>query len=117
MLLRLRQELKQVMPDPAVIPSLPTLEKLEYLSAIVAEGHRITTGVLHRLPRISPHHPIVYGDWEIPAGWPVGMSSIYMHFNEDIFPSPQEFDPDRFLGEGGQKRKKYLVPFGKGTRR
>ncbi|KAK4496736.1 hypothetical protein PRZ48_012719 [Zasmidium cellare] len=114
---RLQQELEEAMPDPDVMVPLATLEKLEYLNAVVAEGHRLSHGVVHRLQRISPYTPIHYGDWAIPAGWPVGMSPLYVHVNEEIFPSPHEFNPERFLGEDGQRRKKYVVSFSRVTRR
>lgn len=99
------------------LPSLAALEKLEYLSAVIAEGHRLSHGIVHRMPRGSPYNPIKYGDWTIPVNVPVGMSPIFTHLNEDIFPSPHEFHPERFLGEEGQERKMYLIPFGRGTRR
>ncbi|KAF2160316.1 hypothetical protein M409DRAFT_70493 [Zasmidium cellare ATCC 36951] len=114
---KLQQELNEAIPDPSTLAPLASLEKLEYLNAVVAEGHRLSHGVVHRMPRISPYTPIKYGDWTIPAGLPVGMSALHIHLNEEIFPSPNEFQPERFLGEEGQKRKKYVVPFSKGTRR
>lgn len=40
-----------------------------------------------------------------------------MHRNESIFPSPEKFDPERWLDPlTVRTREKYLVPFGKGSR-
>lgn len=44
------------------------------------------------------------------------MSILHMHTHPSIFPSPHIFDPSRFLGPEGFRLKRYLVPYGKGTR-
>jgi cytochrome P450 len=64
---RLRDELLK-----ANITSTTDLEKLPYLNAVIQEGLRLSFGVSHRLPRISPIAPMRFIDgtkvWEIPAG-------------------------------------------------
>lgn len=99
------------------------LEKLPYLNAIVNETHRLTYGVPHRLMRISPTKPILFKSdtnttWTIPPGTPVGMSSLSMHDNSSIFPSPHAFLPERWLESEEKKREleKALVPFSRGSR-
>ena len=59
-----------------------------------------------------------FGEWVIPRGMIVGMSQPMIHFNGDIFPDPQRFDPERWLkGEEESKRlEKYLVSFSRGAR-
>lgn len=44
------------------------------------------------------------------------MSILHMHTHPSIFPSPNIFDPSRFLGPEGLRLKRYLVPYSKGTR-
>lgn len=49
------------------------------------------------------------------------MTPIHLHHNASIFPHPSEFKPERWLlpGDGTQinnSLKRYLVPFGRGTR-
>ncbi|KAJ0349027.1 hypothetical protein KNSL1_005073 [Colletotrichum chrysophilum] len=39
-----------------------------------------------------------------------------IHDNPDIFPEPQRFIPERWLGENGWELEKWFVPFSKGTR-
>jgi cytochrome P450 len=36
--------------------------------------------------------------------------------NEDIFPDPLKFDPERWLGEDSSALEKWLVAFSKGRR-
>lgn len=45
------------------------------------------------------------------------LSVLRIHLNEEILLSPHQFNPDSFLEKDGQKKKKYLVPFSRGTRR
>ncbi|KAE9963141.1 hypothetical protein BLS_009608 [Venturia inaequalis] len=105
------------------------LSNLPYLSAIVSEGLRLSFGVSHRLQRISPHVPLQYKDWTIPAGVPVSMTQMFIMQDPSIFPRPKEFIPERWLEprhRGDQFRdygfpeprlaKKFLVPFSRGLR-
>ena len=112
----LKAELEQAMPDND-LPSQQILEQLPYLNAVVHEGYRISYGVTHRLQRVSPDAALIYHDYVIPAGTPVGMTSILMHENPKYFPDPKAFKPQRWLNPGEQTRLgKYLVNFSKGTR-
>ena len=114
---KLKDELNSAMPSDGSLPPVSKLEPLPYLSAVVSEGFRKSYGVTQRLPRVSPDAPLIYKDWVIPAGTPVGMTSIFMHDNPQYFPNPEVFDPDRWLENDSQRRLgKYLVNFSKGTR-
>ena len=97
--------------------TLIQLEQLPYLNAVATEGLRIAYGVTHRLMRVAPDEAIKYKGWAIPAGTPVGMSSLLMHDNPTIFPEPRNFVPGRWLDPADRrKNEKYLVTFSKGTR-
>jgi cytochrome P450 len=114
---KLKEELKSAMPIDGSLPPLSKLEQLPYLSAVILEGFRKSYGVTQRLPRVSPDAPLIYKDWVIPAGTPVGMTSIFMHDNPQYFPNPEMFDVDRWLKADSERRlEKYLVNFSKGTR-
>jgi cytochrome P450 len=52
---KLREELLTVYPDPGDPPSLPVLERLPYLTAVIYESLRLSYGTASRLPRV-PHH-------------------------------------------------------------
>lgn len=66
---RLRDELREVMADwPRRVPSWVELEKVPYLQAVIKESLRLSYGVMHRLPRISPDLRIQYGGLIIPPG-------------------------------------------------
>ncbi|KAI4248152.1 MAG: hypothetical protein L6R40_001241 [Gallowayella cf. fulva] len=103
---------------------------------------KVSCGVSHRLQRISPDTDLTYQEWSIPKGvsplaslphpsrpypspapfmltyfqTPVGMTSVLMHNNTDLFPNPHTFDPERWLQPDSARLRKYIVPFSKGSR-
>lgn len=114
----LRTELITALPDPTLPPTLQKVEQLPWLSAVINEGLRLSNGVSTRLARVSPVEPMKFQDWEIPAGVPVGMTSILMHQNERVWgPDPMRFFPERWLDPGEARRlDRYMVAFTKGSR-
>ncbi|KAL8676784.1 MAG: hypothetical protein Q9186_006732 [Xanthomendoza sp. 1 TL-2023] len=95
-------------------PKWAQLEQLPYLSAVITEGLRIGYGVSHRMQRLFPDTVLQYGDYAIPTMTPVSMTSVLIHDNPSLFPSPRSFKPERFIENPGLKR--YLIPFSRGTR-
>ena len=114
--LQLFQELKTAMPNPHKTPPLQDLERLPYLTAVILEGLRLADNSSHRLLRSFPDTALIYSGMTIPPATIVSMTPIHLHHNPDIFPCPSEFRPERWLGDTTQKLRRYLVPFGKGTR-
>ncbi|KAJ5206527.1 Cytochrome P450 E-class group I [Penicillium cf. griseofulvum] len=111
----LRDELSRLDPDGTA--TLVEYEAIPYLTSVMLEGLRITNAVGTRLQRSSPAQAMTYKDWVIPPGTHVGMTSLFMHHNEDIFPDSQSFIPERWIDPAQRKAlEKYLVPFSKGSR-
>ncbi|KAK0377483.1 hypothetical protein CLIM01_05145 [Colletotrichum limetticola] len=100
------------------------LEQKPYLWAVIHESLRMMPGVSHRSARIAREEDLVYRtrdgkkEWLIPRGTPVGMTSMINHWNEELFPNPGEFIPERWLidGKPNHKLEKFLLAFGKGSR-
>ncbi|KAL6229443.1 hypothetical protein BDW75DRAFT_245730 [Aspergillus navahoensis] len=100
------------------MPDTTHLERLPYLSACIKEGLRMSYGVTHRLQLIA-EEPLICSGVTIPAGTPVGMTSIFMHDSPAVFPEPREFRPERWLEtdvETVQAMNRHFVPFSKGSR-
>jgi cytochrome P450 len=55
------------------------------------------------------------GKWTLPKGQMVIASLFLVHDNEDLWPDPRRFDPDRFVGERPDNVS--WIPFGGGARR
>ena len=55
------------------------------------------------------------GEWAIPRGYSIVVSISQIHANADVFPEPERFDPQRYIGT---KPPTFAwIPFGGGTRR
>lgn len=103
-------------------PSMEDLADLPYLNAVFLEGTRLMFGLARRIFRVAPDDPIVYHKkkegkaYVIPPGWNVGISSLAVHGNEDIFPNPFTFRPERWLLEDGvtmnKELRRYHMAFG-----
>ncbi|KAL8379092.1 hypothetical protein RB599_008759 [Gaeumannomyces hyphopodioides] len=125
-LARLQQDLEGMAPETL---KWIELEKRPYLWAVVNEGLRLMPGVALRSARIARDEDLVYksrdggADWVIPRGTPVSMTPWINHCDENLYPDPESFRPDRWLlgnGEGGVKPnhelQKKLISFGRGSR-
>ncbi|KAK4222262.1 cytochrome P450 [Podospora fimiseda] len=114
----LEAELRDVMSDwPTRVPTWTTLEQLPLLQAIIKESLRLSYGVMHRLPRVSPDVSIQYKGYTIPPGVAVGMSAYLQHSDAEVFPSPDKFIPERwFAGNVTPAMNKSYVPFCRGSR-
>lgn len=115
---KLVAELEGRFPDRYAELPFVELEKLPYLNAVVKEGLRLSFGVVGRLPRVVPSPGVKVGDYFLPAGTVVGMSSWLMHRDPNVFKDPMKFDPERWLKSAEEYRRldHNMVPFGRGTR-
>ncbi|KAI1767418.1 cytochrome P450 family protein [Hypoxylon sp. FL1150] len=102
--------------------TLVQLEQLPYLNGVIQEAHRLAFGLTGRNARVSPDQPITYTDkstgraYILPPGTSISTSTLLVHANENIFPNPFVFDPERWLGLAGAARRKYQLTFSKGPR-
>ncbi|KAL0779176.1 hypothetical protein CaCOL14_003660 [Colletotrichum acutatum] len=117
---RLVEELDAAIPDKNVLPTIQTLEKIEYLTACVKEGIRFASAVPSRLPRMVPYgtsEPFIVDGKIVPPGTIVSMSAHTMHSSVDLWgPDARCFNPDRWLGPEAKSLEQYQVAFGKGAR-
>ncbi|RYP22145.1 hypothetical protein DL767_009119 [Monosporascus sp. MG133] len=119
---RLRAELASIKARFAHVSEvedleLKTLEQLPYLTSILMEGLRLSPAIATRMARVAPDRDIFYREWRIPAGTPVGMTTILMHTDETIYPEPRRFNPDRWMDSDARKKvDKAFAPFSRGTR-
>jgi len=102
---------------------LRTLEQLPYMTSIIMEGLRLSPAIASRSARIAPDRDLFYSDrsgsvkWRIPAGTPVGMTTLLMHTDPTLYPEPMSFNPDRWMDlEFRKAASKTYAPFSKGTR-
>ncbi|KAI0181144.1 cytochrome P450 [Hypoxylon sp. FL1284] len=100
------------------------LEQRPYLWGLIHEALRFTPGISHRSARIARSEDLVYqskdGSYQcvVPRGTPIGMTSVINHWNEELFPDPDHFMPERWIvnGQPNYALEKFLISFGKGSR-
>jgi cytochrome P450 len=108
---KLRSELQAVAGADRLAPE--HVARLEYLDAVLKESARLTpvaTGVIRRLQR-----PARIGGRDLPAGINVSLSIYGIHHRADLWPDPERFHPDRFVG--ARPAPHTYFPFGGGVRR
>ncbi len=108
---RLQAERRQVAGDGPV--ELEHLPKLEYLDAVIKESARLTPVATQTLRRLKV--PMRIGEWDLPAGVNVSAGIYTTHHRADLWPDPERFDPDRFVGT--RPSPYTFFPFGGGERR
>lgn len=110
-LAKLRAEITRVVGDgPIEAQHLP---QLEYLDAVVKETGRLTPVVTNVVRRL--HVPARVGGLDLPAGVSVSACIYGTHHRADIWPDPERFHPERFLGV--RPSPNTFFPFGGGVRR
>ena len=100
---------------------------LERLRAAVRSGQNAAEHVEATITEAMRSRPVIpmtgrrvavpwrLGDYGVPAGTPIAISILLVHHREDVYPEPDAFLPERWLG-----RKPGIyewLPFGGGTRR
>jgi cytochrome P450 len=89
-----------------------------------AGGKALREATIHEVQRMRPvvsfagRHtmkPFEVGGYRIPPGHLIGLSAGLTHYDPDLFPHPDRFDPDRFLDT--RPGTYSWIPFGGGRRR
>jgi cytochrome P450 len=86
-----------------------------YVDAVVKESLRLRP-VIPGVGRVVRGEPFVLNGYVIPPGVEINPSIRVIHRRADLYPEPDAFRPERFLGEDPPDTYTW-VPFGGGTRR
>ena len=96
------------------LPSPDRVPKLEYLDAVIKETQRfrpiMPIGGSRRVKA-----PFAVGGYMIPPGATLTNCMYLLHRRSDIYPEPEQFRPERFLGKNVDPNE--WTPFGGGVRR
>ncbi|KAF9025638.1 hypothetical protein BDZ89DRAFT_1161644 [Hymenopellis radicata] len=109
---KLLLELRDAWPEKDSPFSYEMAEKLPYLTGVIKECLRLSTGIPMALPRVVTETTVIDGIC-VPAGTVVGVGAPFVLNNPALFPNPSEFKPERWTQANLDK---YLVSFSKGPR-
>ncbi|KAI9431914.1 putative P450 monooxygenase [Lactarius indigo] len=112
---RLVNELRTAWPVLEEVPRYEVFEKLPYLTAVVKEGLRMFPGGA-ALPRVVPPEGATIGGTFVPGGTVVSQWFLCVLRSPAVFPDPDTFIPERWLGEDAKTLESSLVSFSKGPR-
>ena len=111
---KVQQKLRWELNSLEEYKNYQTIDNLHYLNAVISETLRIypvTAGTFARIPN-KPSSILGYklesNDW-------LSISIFALHHRQDLYPSPRQFMPERFL-ERTYSPYEY-IPFGGGNRR
>ncbi|KAI1455345.1 cytochrome P450 [Annulohypoxylon moriforme] len=120
---KLSHEIRSTFESDEEIRSGPKLASCTYLRACIDESLRISPpvgGTLWREAATSPdNEPLIIDGHVIPPGTQFGVNMYTIHHNEEYFPDPFAFKPERWiLGEEESKRTRRdaFSPFSIGYR-
>jgi cytochrome P450 family 138 len=86
----------------------------ELRQATILEVQRARTVIDFAARRVNPE-VFQLGEWVIPRGDSIIVCIGQIHCNPDVFPDPERFDPQRYIGTKPSALS--WIPFGGGTRR
>jgi cytochrome P450 len=109
---RLREELSNLEPKVEVT-------EVKFLDYVIKESLRLHPPVIGSLDRITTEAITVDGI-HIPSGMEIGAQPYSLHWNADVFPSPDQWQPERWEVDSGSEEyrsmNRHLFAFGNGPR-
>uniref|UniRef100_A0A2A4JTN2 unspecific monooxygenase n=1 Tax=Heliothis virescens TaxID=7102 RepID=A0A2A4JTN2_HELVI len=113
---KLHEEIDKVFEGGTEELSYNDVDELQYLDQVINEAMR-------KYPPIGFMQRMCTKDTVLPSGLPISRDEtiivpvLGLHRDQQYFPDPEVFDPDRFLPENVSKIKNYAyLPFGEGNR-
>jgi cytochrome P450 len=78
---------------------------------------RLYPTIISTLPRVLDVELMVgNGKYRLPAGTKIGMQNYVHHRDPEVFPAPEQFLPERWLGGSTKEMVGALTPFSLGPR-
>lgn len=113
---KLREEIDSVADENEIVIPYEKVKYLPYLRACIDEAMRIYPPTTFNLPRKTPQEGCSILGQFVPGNTSVSMSSYVAHRDTAIFPEPEVFRPERWLGDEGKQLQPYYITFSAGAR-
>lgn len=111
-----RKELDDVFGDSQRPCTIEDATKLKYLECCIKETLRLYPSVPH-IKRLNTEDFVLSNGYKIPAGASYSIHIYALHRNDQLFPDPLAFNPERFqLDQSAGRHAFAFVPFSAGPR-
>uniref|UniRef100_A0A914X0U1 Uncharacterized protein n=1 Tax=Plectus sambesii TaxID=2011161 RepID=A0A914X0U1_9BILA len=108
-------ELDDIFGDSDRPITVDDLKEMKYLERCLKEGLRLCPAVPLFARQVTEDTPLC--GYTLPRGATVVISTIYIHRDKEVFPNPEDYDPDNFLPERIATRNAFAyIPFSAGQR-
>ena len=105
---------ERLLRTPRVLERLTeSLDDDDYVDAVVKETLRVRPVIVDVARKLTRDTEVA--GWQLPAGTLVLPAIAVLHARPDLYESPEEFRPERFLDGGAESYA--WIPFGGGVRR
>ncbi|KAJ4450148.1 hypothetical protein ANN_01555 [Periplaneta americana] len=109
------RELGEIFGDSEREATYEDLQKMKYMEQVIKEALRLYPSVPGICRKLDVD--VKLKNYMIPAGTSTPIIPYIIHRNPEIFPNPEEFNPDHFLPEVAQTRHPFAyIPFSAGPR-
>ena len=109
------QELDEIFEDSDRPCSMEDASNIKYLECCLKESSRLYPSVPAVERRVTEE--IMLDGFKVPVGATIGVLIYALHHNEEIFPDPMAYKPERFLPDQSVGRHPFaFIPFSAGTR-
>ena len=113
---KLRDEVDSVLDIDDIVAPNDKVKHLPYLRACIDESLRMYPPISHGLPRETPPEgALIRNEW-IAGNTSVSISAFVAHRDPTVFPNPDVYNPERWMGEEGKQLQQYFIAFSAGAR-
>ncbi|XP_031342518.1 cytochrome P450 4C1-like isoform X2 [Photinus pyralis] len=110
------EELDAIFDNSDRLATVDDLQSMTYLEKVIKETLRICPSV-PIISRSSEEDIELPSGYTIPKGTICFMHIFELHRNPEVFPNPEQFDPERFSNENSKHRHPFAyIPFSAGPR-
>jgi cytochrome P450 family 6 len=114
---KVRQEIETVLAKHEGKITYESIQEMKYMNRVIDETLRKYPPVPFLTRKCVKDYKIPDEDIIIEKGTTVVLSVLGIHYDEEYYPDPEKFDPERFTEENKNLRHHYShIPFGEGPR-
>ncbi|KAK9730879.1 Cytochrome P450 [Popillia japonica] len=114
---KLRNEIREAMQNNDGKLTYDSVMGMKYLDGVVNETLRKYPPVPALFRKCDRDYTLTNTNTTLQAGIQVFISVLGLHYDEEYYPDPEKFIPERFMEENKHNRPQYThLPFGEGPR-